>query len=557
MCGIYGYVGKENAFEKVYNGLEILQYRGYDSCGIAYFTNEFNVNKAIGTLKNLEHPKEISNIAFGHTRWATNGVVNLENAHPHVSFNKNYVIVHNGIITNADGLKAELIKQNVKFYSDTDTEVIANLLANMKGEEEENIKSLFNILKGTFSLIIGNNKGELYLVKQFSPLNIVKSNQGIYISSDIASLKNGDLYSLQDGDILKVTNNEIISLTNKQIDFVKLENKEDNLSLGEHSHYMIKEIFETPQAILNTYNWLKDKNISFIKKFKTLTLLGCGTAYHSCLIGEYLLNKLERFKVNTSLESTIEINKKIKKNHLHIIVSQSGETADCIRVAESIKKHGGKILVITNQDKSSILKFADYVILTKAKKELAVASTKTYCAQVFVFAYIYNLLANKNYKFHAKLFEKTLTNYILNLNVDNIVNEFENVDKTILIAKDVDHLTMLEASLKIREINYIYTIPIISSELKHGTLSLIEEGSKILSLNTSSNSLKLSHAINEIKSRGGKVIEFDNFVLKNIEESFKPIFAIIPFQLFTYKLAIKRGLNPDMPRNLAKSVTVE
>lgn len=557
MCGIYGYVGKNDAIKEVYEGLNKLQYRGYDSCGIAYFDNGFKIIKTVGTLNNLNLPKIKTNISFGHTRWATNGEVNLSNTHPHVSYNEEIFIVHNGIITNADILKQDMLKHNIKFYSETDTEVIANLIASAKGNEEENIKNLYKILKGSFSLIIGNSKGELYLLKQFSPLNVVYNENGIYISSDISSLKSGEYYSLNDGDILKISNNQVFSITDENIEFKKLETSEENLSLGEFDHYMIKEINETPKALLNTYKYIQNKNFEkIIKRYKNITMLGCGTAYHSCLIGEYLFNKLNRFNVNTSLASSIEIKGKIKSNHLHIIVSQSGETADCIKAAQEIKNNGGKILLITNQDKCSLSKFADFIILTQANKEVAVASTKTYCAQVFVFAYLYNKILNKNYDINIVELANKLKKFIDNTNIENAVEQLINVDKLIMIAKGIDYITLMEASLKIREINYLYTIPIISSELKHGTLSLIDENSKILTLNTSENLNNLTLAINEIKSRGGNVIDI-NLNLVNIEECYKPIFAIIPFQLLTYELAIKKGLNPDMPRNLAKSVTVE
>jgi len=557
MCGIYGYVGKNDAVKEVYEGLNKLQYRGYDSCGIAYFDNNFKIIKTVGTLNKLNRPDTKTNTAFGHTRWATNGEVNLNNTHPHISYDNKYIIVHNGIITNADSLKQDMLKYNIKFYSDTDTEVIANILASMKGNEEENIKSLYNILQGSFSLIIGNSVGELYLLKQFSPLNVVCNENGIYISSDISSLKSGKYYSLKDGDVLKISNNQIFSITDETIEFTKLETIADNLSLGEFSHYMIKEINETPKAIFNTYNYLKDRKFeNLINHYKNITLLGCGTAYHSCLIGEYLLNKLNKFNIKTALASNLEIKNKIKSNHLHIIVSQSGETADCIKAAKQIKDNGGKILLITNQDKSSLSNFANYTILTQAKKEVAVASTKTYCTQVFVFAYLYNKILNKKYSLDIVNFTNKLNEFLTNINVEDYVEQLNSIDKVIMIAKGVDYLTLMEASLKIREINYIYTIPIISSELKHGTLSLIDETSKVIALNSSDNPNNLSLAINEIKSRGGNVIDLSlQFI--NIEECYKPIFSIIPFQLLTYKLAISKGLNPDMPRNLAKSVTVE
>lgn len=556
MCGIYGYIGKLNAFNEVYAGLERLQYRGYDSCGIAYLhNNSLKITKAVGTLKNILNPQIKCNLSFGHTRWATNGKVNIQNAHPHLSYNKQFAIVHNGIIYNASQLKAKLENSGVQFCSDTDTEVIANLLACLPGEPDERIKSLFNYLEGSFALIIYHNK-TIYLVKKFNPLNILINDDGIYISSDINSLKSGKLYSLKDNDILKIKDGKIAALVGN-VNFKNYTNNIQNYNLGSYSHYMLKEIYEIPASIEDTYNYIKDINFKpYFKNIKEITLIGCGTAYHSCLVGAEMLKKLN-FSVKTELASNYEVNKKIKRTQLHIIVSQSGETADCIKVAKQIKAKCGKILVITNESKSSLVQYANYVILTKAQKEIAVASTKTYCSQVFVFAYITKKLKNINYSINIKKLNKSLSHFIKKLNIEPIAKELKNMSNTILIGKDVDYLTLLEASLKIREIDYVYTIPIYAGELKHGTLSLIDSNSVVLALNTSKTKTLLNNAINEIESRGGKVVEFDKFLPNKLYRDYITIYSIIPFQLLSYYIALEKHYNPDMPRNLAKSVTVE
>lgn len=557
MCGIYGYIGKLDAYKVVVSGLKMLQYRGYDSCGIAYYNNGFCVNKMVGTLDRLKECTLKPNIAFGHTRWATNGVVNLNNTHPHVSFDGKFTLVHNGIITNASELKNKLLKKDIKFYSDTDTEVIANLLASKQGNIDNRIKSLFYDLKGTFSLIIGLDKGDLYLLKKFSPLNILKADDGIYLSSDISSLKNGNLYTLKDYDIIKIHNGNIESLTENQIEFKPFKLNKTNLDKGKYAHFMLKEIEETPFAIKQTFKFLKRQQIKKIfKNINEITLLGCGTAYNSCLIGEYFFKNSLNYRVETVLASNYKINHKIKRNHLHIIVSQSGETADCIKVAEKIKLAGGKILVITNEEYSTILKFADYKLLTKAGKEQAVASTKTYNCQLFTFYYIVKKLKNKNFKFDILKFQNQLSKYIKSVKLDNDLHVL-NKDKLLLVGGGIDYLTLVEASLKIREINYIFTLPMYSGELKHGTLSLIDETSITLALD-SYNSSVLDNIKNEIMSRKGKIVDFSKYLHgQKIDNMLKPIFAIIPFQLLSYKLALIRGINPDMPRNLAKSVTVE
>ena len=560
MCGIYGYVGKNNAYEEVIKGLYLLQYRGYDSCGVAYYNNGFKINKALGTLDNL--PKTLDNIphiAFGHTRWATNGEVNIENTHPHISYNKEFIIVHNGIIKNAEQIKEKLINMGIQFYSDTDTEVIVNLLSTLSGDIENRIEQLYNYLVGSFSLILGYKNGDIYLLKKFSPLNILRADDGIYISSDISSLKEGQLYSLIDNDIIKISNGKIIEVGNTKIIFKQHKNSIKDFSLGKFKHFMLKEIYETPIGIEKTYNYLQAENIRKIfKNFNQFTLIGCGTAYHSCLIGEEYLKLNKKYIVNSCLASNYNLNKKIKRKHLHIIVSQSGETADCIKVAEQIKKYNGKILLITNEENSTMAKIADYKIFTKAGKELAVASTKTYCAQLFVFAYTTQILKNKKYVINIKNFTNNLNDYIKSIDIKNLADKLNNTDKLILIGKDIDYSLLLEASLKIREIDYIYTIPMYAGELKHGTLSLIDKDSIVFALNTSDDKNKLDIVKNEIESREGVVISLDEYVdIGNVENCFKPIYAIIPFQLLSYQIAINRGYNPDMPRNLAKSVTVE
>ncbi|MBQ9795431.1 MAG: SIS domain-containing protein, partial [Clostridia bacterium] len=330
------------------------------------------------------------------------------------------------------------------------------------------------------------------------------------------------------------------------------------LALKEHKYFMEKEIFETPTAIKNTYNSIKNNaDYLLMNEFKKITLVGCGTAYHSCLIGEYLLKNELNKDIETFLASNYTLKYKIKKNHLHIIVSQSGETADCIKVAEEIKHFNGKLLLITNEPHSTLAKMADYHIFTNAEKEIAVASTKTYCCQLFIFAYICHRMKNQNFNLNIDTFTEQLNDFIMQLDIGEVAQQLKSLDKLILIAKDIDYVTILEASLKIREIDYLYTLPMYAGELKHGTLSLITEDSFVLTLNTDSVKNKLQSSINEIKSRQGKVIDFSNYIPKEIDEYFKPIFAIIPFQLLSYKIAVLNGRNPDMPRNLAKSVTVE
>lgn len=554
MCGIYGYIGNGNAYKIVKEGLSLLQYRGYDSCGIAYKTNGgYKINKAVGPLDNLEDINEQTNTAFGHTRWATNGKVTIDNAHPHVSNNGKVILVHNGIVKNAENIKNRLLEHGYSFYSETDTEIVANYIEYIG---IDNLTKLFDDLIGTFALIV-EHEDDIYLIKKFNPINILTNQEGIYISSDISSLPTGKLHKLKDNEIIKITNRDIKSLSSDYIDWCTHENKKEELNLDNFNHYMIKEIFATPEAILNTYNKIKDIDIRKIfKGIKKITLLGCGTAYNSCLIGEELLSELG-FDSRTYLASNYVIDREVISEHLHLIVSQSGETADCIKVAEQVRSKGGRILLITNEINSTLAQLADDIIPSNAKKELAVASTKTYCCQVFVFDYICSLLDENREK--ANVFEQVnmLKSYLDNLELDEIVNKIKDSKNMILIGKGIDYLTLIEAALKIREIDYVYTIPMYASELKHGTLSLVDSEATILTLDTTNND-ELKTAINEIESRGGSIIKMEKFLFGyDIDKYFRPIFSIIAFQLLSYYVAVSKGGNPDMPRNLAKSVTVE
>lgn len=559
MCGIYAYIGNKNAYNQVQEGLKLLQYRGYDSCGIAFFDgNEFKINKAVGVLDNLPAISSNPKIAFGHTRWATHGAVNLTNAHPHYSVEHEFTIVHNGVIKNAEQLKQNLQDAGISFYSQTDTEVIANLIYSFSGSIEDRLMQLLNILQGSYSLIVGTKQGDLYLIKKFSPLNILKQGKEILVSSDKASLPSGKIYTLKDNDIMKISKGKIKAI-NGVLEFKEYHNSIERLNKGKYAHYMLKEIYETPLSIKNTYIGIKDQNFKPIfDGINKITFIGCGTAYHSCLIGEQIFKADDMFETYNCLASNYECKKDIDIHHLHIIVSQSGETADCIKVAEQIKAHKGKILLITNENKSSLTHYADYCVFTNAEKEIAVASTKTYSCQVFVFEYMYNKLKDNYYTIDIDTLYNDISNFLDKLDVSNIVDLYLNDNKMIMIAKGFDYLILQEASLKIREIDYYYTLPMYAGELKHGTLSLVDENTTILSINTNQDKNALKTAISEIESRKGKVIKVEDYLPEDItNKQYKAIYEILPFQLLSYQIAVKHNYNPDMPKNLAKSVTVE
>lgn len=552
MCGIFGCISKEcNAYREVIGGLKNLQYRGYDSSGIMYYDNGYKIEKTVGTIEKIDNPDIVSNLAFGHTRWATNGEVNTTNAHPHKSFDGRYIIVHNGIIENAKELEKELLKHNIVQKSKTDTEIFVNYLT-LCDDIKQGLIEVYDKIKGSYAIILQDTKtNTVYVAKKFNSINVLKTANSIYISSDLTSLKEGELFELKDRDVVEIKGNTIKNINGK-LEFHHHKPVISDYNLGEYQHYMIKEIMETPDSIRKTYESIKEIDFkSLFSKYKKLTFLGCGTAFHSGLIGKSLLKECG-FECDSCLASDYELKHKIKANHLHILISQSGETADCIKIAQDILKNKGKILLVTNQPQSTLARMSNYVLSTNANKEIAVASTKTYCCQVFVFAYICEKLKNDSFDFKIDKFVYDLKGYIACLDVNKYVDEIGNRDKLILLAFGKDFDTILEASLKIREIDYIFTLPMTAGELKHGTLSLVDENALVIYLDTT-NSRFLHNAINEIQSRKGKTVQIET---KITNDSFQAIYSIIPFQLVSYFVARKRNINPDMPRNLAKSVTV-
>ena len=616
MCGIFGYIGN-NAIENTLNGLKNLEYRGYDSAGISFLSSTFKLNKEIlnykenvfdltngfnaikqcGEIKKLEDIliklKPKSNLVVGHTRWATHGSPNIKNSHPHFSSNKKWIIVHNGIIENYLELKKEL-KTN-KFESETDSEIVAHLLSeNYNGNTLETIKTVCNKLVGSYAFVIINTTepNKIYVVKKNSPCVIGFGKNYSVVCSDINSvgevenlynLPNGYFACLEKGKISVYTEN----LTVTKLKLIKFSGKNDNNSLNGFNHYMLKEINEIPTAIKNTVvnynNFLKFKKAlpkKIINKTKNILIIGCGTAYHAGLVGKKIFEEINEIKTDVEIASEFRYsNFKPNKNTLVFFVSQSGETADTLKAVKLCKAYGLTTVAITNVKNSSICFETDYVLYTFAGKEVAVASTKAYNSQLTMFYLISAYFMAVKRDIESLVFNESkklieIADEINKLNVTEIANEvaedIKNSKTVYMVGRIADYNTALESSLKLKEISYIHSEAYPAGELKHGTISLIDNNTFVFAFLTQQviKEKTLSN-IEEIISRGGKVILLTQFKLNNtnsfykviklpnLDEFYIPLVSVIYMQQIAYYTSLKLGNNPDKPRSLAKSVTVE
>lgn len=570
MCGIYCYVGKKKALPILTMGLSSLEYRGYDSAGIAYVTNKVNIVKEKGKLENLTNilnDNEDTYLAIGHTRWATHGKPNSINAHPHKQ--GCITIVHNGIIENFEKLKENLTEYNLK--SETDTEVLCCLIDKLYKQEKDIIKilrKLKDIVKGSYALgiILDDDLNSIYAIKKDSPMILAKSDIGNFIASDIpAILKYTNEYIILD-------NNEIAHLTKENITIydsnANIINKQINIFEGNfesackngYEHFMLKEIYEQPEVIKNTINSIELPNLS---EYNKIHIVGCGSAYHAGLVGKYLIEKYQNIEVNVYVASEYRYNRHFyDKKTLVIFISQSGETADTLACVKKVKEDEIDTLGIVNVVASSIAREVDKVIYTKAGCEIAVATTKAYSAQIAILA----LLACNNVLDISNLIKELLNNNYL-----NIAKLIYNSNNIFFIGRGIDYALAKEASLKLKEISYIHSEAYEAGELKHGTISLIDENTYVIAINTNKDlSEKTISNIKEVKSRGAKIIyitteklkneykEYDEIIIiPNTLEHFQPLLTIIPLQLIAYHVAKLKNCDIDKPRNLAKSVTVE
>ena len=597
MCGIVGYVGKnKNCLPVIISGLEALEYRGYDSAGIAYETNnKIKIIKEKGKIVNLKEKLNLnkpSNLGIGHTRWATHGKPTIENSHPHQV--GKITIVHNGIIENYIELKEKLMNEGYNFKSETDTEVACSLIDSCyKGNILEAIENAIKQMRGSFALgILVEGDNHLYATRKTSPLIIAMGNNENYIASDVpAILKFTNKYMLLDDyDIAKISNNEIKVYNNlkevtKEIHIFE-GNLESSMKCG-YDHFMLKEINEQDTVIKNTISHYFNgtiesliKNLPDLNKYDKIDIVACGSAYHTGLVGKSLIEKFANIPVNCEVASEYRYKKSFYNSKtLVILVSQSGETADTLAALRKAKEDNIDTLAIVNVVGSSIAREAKYVLYIKAGCEIAVATTKAYTAQLAIFALIALYLAySKNLLSNEEI--NKIINDINNLpNVINkilkdtkyidIANKIHKRNDIFFIGRGIDYALSMEGSLKLKEISYINSMAYPAGELKHGTISLIEQGTPVIAISTDEDlTEKIISNIKEVKARDAytlfvttNYIESDFYddiiVVDKIDELFQPIITIIPLQLLAYEVAKLNGCDIDKPRNLAKSVTVE
>lgn len=581
MCGIIGYVGEKRfSIDVIIDGLKHLEYRGYDSAGIAYVKdNNVVIEREVGRISNLENvlKKDTSHIGIGHTRWATHGKPTKENAHPHKV--GNITLVHNGIIDNFMELKSTLMSEGYTFKSDTDTEVAAAYIDSLYKENNDMIKSLsicVNKFLGSYAFGIINEleTDVLYALRKDSPLIIGVGENENFIASDVPSiLKYTNKYiDIENDEIVKITKDEVTvydkncNIINKEISV--FEGDANLVEKNGYETYMLKEIHEEAEVIKKT----SESSIDFdITKYDEIDIVACGSAYHAGLVGKYMIEKLCNIKVNVCIASEYQYDKHFYKGKtLVIAISQSGETADtkkCVNIANDM---GVDTLGIVNVKGSSIARICKHVIYTLAGPEIAVATTKAYLAQITTLI----LLAVKNSKEKINIEDlQKLPYYIetlINKDYTSLANKLMTKDDVYFIGRAIDYALCMEGSLKLKEISYIHSEAYAAGELKHGTISLISEGTPVIVVATSDELyLKTISNAKEVKARGAYVIlvtdkevinegVYDELIsIPKVTEELRPILTIIPLQLISYEVAKLRGNDIDKPKNLAKSVTVE
>ena len=599
MCGIVGYIGKKNTLPILIQGLKKLEYRGYDSAGVAYkdINDKISICKTIGKVKALEEKINFETggtIGIGHTRWATHGGVTEKNSHPHRS--GNITIVHNGILENYQELKQELMNEGYSFASDTDTEVACCYIDYIynKGNNPnivEVLSSCMDTFVGSYAIVgmIDGNYDELFVMKKDSPLIIASGSEGMYIASDISAYagETDKYFPLEDNMIGTVTDSKVQIIMNKKIiepEFKIVNVKQYDSELQGFEHYMLKEIHEQKDLVNDWYkDYFEDNKFDElldVNDFKKIHIVGCGTAYHAGMVGKYLLEYYGDTEVQVFIASEYRYQKLFIDNEtLVIFISQSGETADTLACIKKVKEYGAKTLGIVNVFDSSIARSVDNVIYTKALNEIAVASTKAYVAQVYVLGMLAVKVGINYKKFELRDIDKyyvglsDLIDKVLNFNYSPITSLICDKEHMFYLGRNIDYVTMMEGSLKLKEISYIHSEAMAAGELKHGTISLMNEDSCIIVMATLENLVsKTISNIKEVKSRGAKVILFiredmaDNLDKDCYDELIlvpkagyllQPIINVVYLQMIAYEVAKKLGRDIDKPRNLAKSVTVE
>lgn len=608
MCGIVGYVGERPAAPILLDGLGKLEYRGYDSAGIAVYDGErIQMKKSKGRLKvlsELTHDGEIfpGHMGIGHTRWATHGEPSDVNAHPHFNADQSIVVVHNGIIENYLKLKKKLTAKGYEFVSDTDTEVIAHLLDHYyQGNPLQAIIKIMHRMEGSYALgiMFKDHPKELYAVRKDSPLIVGHTKDGCIIASDVPAVLK---YTR---DVYFIENEEIVRMKQDSMEFFNVDEESiekesthidwdvDAAEKGGCEHFMLKEMYEQPKAITDTFSpRLKGKEIVIeelgmsdedILSVKKMMIVACGSAYHAGVTGKYVLEGMARIPVEVDLASEFRYrNPILEEGAMVIAISQSGETADTLAAVREAKQRGFQVLGIVNVVGSSIAREADHVMYTWAGPEIAVATTKAYSAQLVAlyllavkFASVKGTVDDAMYRSILRDLKRLPDQIELLLNnkekIQHFANRYIGARDVFFIGRGIDYAISLEGSLKLKEISYIHSEAYAAGELKHGTISLIEEGTLVAAVSTQPALYQktISNMV-EVKARGAFLLAVTNAGNREIEKvsdytiyipETNPFFAnslaIIPLQLFGYYVAVGKGCDVDKPRNLAKSVTVE
>ncbi|MBD5460276.1 MAG: glutamine--fructose-6-phosphate transaminase (isomerizing) [Lachnospiraceae bacterium] len=608
MCGIAGYIGTKSAAPIILDGLSRLEYRGYDSAGIAVFDGEkIHMKKAMGRLRVLDeltrHGADMPGFCgIGHTRWATHGCPSDTNAHPHMNEENTIAVVHNGIIENYARLKKRLEQKGCHFVSETDTEVLAHMLTEYyNGDPVAAIEKVMHRVEGSYALGIMflDHPHHIYAARKDSPLIVGTNDSGKFIASDVPAI----LHHTR--NVYYMENEEIVCLSNEHIRFFNIDGEaiaKEAVTIdwdihaaekGGYEHFMLKEIHEQPKAIRDTiFPRIKKDDIDLselgleeaeIRRLKKISIIACGSAFHAGVTGKYVLEGLARIPVEVDLASEYRYRDPIyERDSLVIIVSQSGETADSLAALREAKAHNGKVLSIVNVVGSSIARESDAVFYTWAGPEIAVATTKAYSCQLAAFYMLAMKFAQIRRTVTAERFDALLNALrLLPEQIEGLLSQKEKIqffanhylatEHIFFMGRGIDYALSLEGSLKLKEISYIHSEAYAAGELKHGTISLVEDGTLVVAVATQDAlySKTMSNIV-EVKTRGAFVMglttlrhqDMENcadYVLyvPETENYFMGSLSIIPLQLFAYYVSLGRGLDVDKPRNLAKSVTVE
>jgi glucosamine--fructose-6-phosphate aminotransferase (isomerizing) len=612
MCGIVGYIGDMNVYSILIKGLQRLEYRGYDSAGIAIYNSSLNVYKRKGKVSELEAfvaGKNIEgHIGIGHTRWATHGEPNDVNAHPHSSMNGNFVLVHNGIVENYSKLKTDLTGKGFEFQSDTDTEVLANLIEYFyQSDEVEDAETAVRLalskVVGAYGIavICKNEKDRIIAARMGSPL-VIGIGQGEYFlasdASPIVEYTDSVIY-LNDGDVAVIEKNSLTlkTIQNNPANFkvTKVDLSIGDLEKGDFEHFMLKEIFEQPKTISDTYRGRIKPNQNdivlggLIDVFPKLVaanriiIIGCGTSWHAALVAEYLIEEYARVPVEVEYASEFRYRKPIiNKNDVVIAISQSGETADTLAALKMAKENGALILGICNVVGSSIARETDAGVYTHAGTEIGVASTKAFTAQVTVLTLLAFKLARERGEIDQVFYEmligellaipdKVETVLLTHPHIKVVAEKYKDAINALYLGRGYLFPVALEGALKMKEISYIHAEGYAAGEMKHGPIALVDDNLPVVVVSAKDSYYeKVVSNIQEVKARKGNIIavvaEGDSGLRKMADDLFEvpeshpavaALLAVVPLQLFAYYIAVKRGCNVDQPRNLAKSVTVE